>query len=84
MEEALPEISAADQNLVVKPKPPRKPRPSELAAKAAKLKRIRGVYRPCRVDIRLTRKEKATLERKAKATKRTITSFLTELIAKVK
>ena len=80
-------------------KPPRKPRPSELAKKAAKAKKVKPktkrakpkakkkvaeVSRPCRQELRLTRPEKAKLVAKAKKTRRTITSIFAELIEKMR
>jgi hypothetical protein len=60
----------ADRNLVEKPKA----KPKGRAVKA--------VSRPCRVDVRLTRAEKAKWDRAAKATRRTVTSLLAEIIEK--
>jgi uncharacterized protein (DUF1778 family) len=40
--------------------------------------------RTCRLDLRLTVAERKKLERKAKATRRTITSVVIELIEKMK
>ena len=51
---------------------------------ASKAKPKKAVDRPCRLDIRLTIAERKKLERKAKATRRTITSVLVELIEKLK
>jgi hypothetical protein len=39
--------------------------------------------RSCRIDMRLTVAEKKKLERKAKETRRTVTSIITELIEKM-
>lgn len=42
-----------------------------------------AIARPCRIDIRLTKAEKAKLQVWAKKTRRTITSVLSELIQKL-
>ena len=44
----------------------------------------KAAERSCRLEIRLTIAEREKLERKAKATRRTITSVLVELIEKLK
>ena len=40
--------------------------------------------RSCRLNMRLTKSEKAKLEARARATKRTVTSIISELIAGMK
>lgn len=80
-------------------KPPRKPRPSEIAAKKAKIKRKsvkkavktkakREPAKPApdvtRLDIRLTKAQKAKLTAKAKTKRRTITSVVIEAIERIK
>ena len=55
---------------------------NELRADHARPKK--AADRLCRVDIRLTIAERKKLERNAKATRRTITSVLVELIEKLK
>src|SRR5574343_608636 len=64
---------------VAKPKAKNKPKPKPKAKKAAAV-----VTRPERLDLRLTKGEKAKLSAKAKATRRTITSVVQELIEKMK
>jgi hypothetical protein len=51
--------------------------------KVAKKKAV-TVTRPCRQDLRLSKAEKAKLTAKAKATRRTVTSIIAELIEKMK
>ena len=60
-------------------KPKAKSKPKSKAKKAAAV-----VTRPERLDLRLTKGEKAKLSAKAKATRRTITSVVQELIEKMK
>ena len=62
-----------------KPKAKSKPKPKPKTKKAAAV-----VTRPERLDLRLTKGEKAKLSAKAKATRRTITSVVQELIEKMK
>jgi hypothetical protein len=92
------------------PKKPRKPRPSELAAKAAKkkagkktakpkakkvkarkpktgkkkAKKVVACVRSERLDLRLSKAEKAKVNAKAKKTRRTVTSIVIEAIEKIK
>lgn len=54
------------------------------AAKPKAKKAAAVVTRPERLDLRLTKGEKAKLAAKAKATRRTITSVVQELIEKMK
>jgi hypothetical protein len=56
---------------------PKKPKPK--AKKAAAV-----IARPERLDLRLSKKEKAKLVAKAKATRRTVTSVVLEMIEKLK
>lgn len=85
-------------------KPPRKPRPSEIAAKAAKVAKkkkpaakktkpkakpkAKGGNKPLvrteRLDLRLTKQEKAKIMARSRKTKRTVTSVIMEAIHKVK
>lgn len=85
-------------------KPPRKPRPSEIAAKKAKAAKKKtkpkakrskpakgkkkapgpGVIRTERLDLRLTKQEKAKIMARSRKTKRTVTSVVMEAIHKVK
>ena len=64
--------------------------PAKKKAKAAKPKakkapaKKKDVARPARLDLRLTKKEKAKLQAKAKATRRTVTSIVLEAIEKIK
>lgn len=62
-----------------KPKAKKAAKPKPKAKKAAAV-----VTRPERLDLRLTKGEKAKLSAKAKATRRTITSVVQELIEKMK
>lgn len=113
-------MSEISEDAPVKLKEPRKPRPSEIAAKKAKAAKLKAkrpakkktkpkrhkkqgpkaqrpakrkakarkpaavVARPARIDLRLTKTEKAKLTAKAKATRRTITSVVAELIEKMR
>ena len=54
------------------------------AKKAAKKKKTKAQERPERLDLRLTKSEKIKLAAKAKATRRTVTSIVAELIEKMK
>lgn len=105
-------MNEISEDAPVKLKEPRKPRPSEIAAKKAKAAKLKAkkkpakkktkpkvakrktkakarkpaavVARPARIDLRLTKTEKAKLTAKAKATRRTITSVVAELIEKMR
>ena len=95
------------------PKAPRKPRPSEIAAKKAKAAKKKkpaakktkpkakpkakrkpakskrkapgpGVIRTERLDLRLTKQEKAKIMAWSRKTKRTVTSVIMEAVHKVK
>jgi hypothetical protein len=100
--------SFVDRELVPVPKAPRKPRPSEIAAKLAKTAKPKpkklakrkpaskkkktkatkrttgGVSRPERLDMRLSKAEKAKILAKAKKLRRTVTSIVYEAIEKMK
>ena len=87
-------------------KPPRKPRPSEIAAKLAKAaklkkpavkktkpkvkpkakKKVHGpnVIRTERMDLRLTKQEKAKIMARSKKTKKTVTGVVMEAVHKAK
>lgn len=120
------EVPNADTSTAIERKPPRKPRPSEIAAKKAKAaakrkpapkkaakpkakkpvkakrpkakkavkrkpapkkkkaKNARPLVRVERVELRLSKGERAKLNRHAKATDRTVTSVLVGMIAKLK
>lgn len=52
--------------------------------KAAKKARKKVVARGERLDLRLTKSEKAKVSAKAKATRRSVTSIISELIEKMK
>lgn len=89
-----------------KVKTPRKPRPSEIAAKKAKkaakkarkvtktkakkaakrpkVKTMAAVARSERLDMRLTKGEKAKVHAKAQKLRRTVTSIVIEAIEKIK
>lgn len=67
-----------------KPKSKAKAKKSAAKRKPAPKKAAAVVTRPERLDLRLTRGEKAKLSAKAKATRRTITSVVQELIEKMK
>lgn len=105
-------MNEISEDAPVKLKEPRKPRPSEIAAKKAKAAKLKAkkkpakkktkpkvakrktkakarkpaavLSRPARIDLRLTKTEKAKLTAKAKATRRTITSVVAELIEKMR
>jgi hypothetical protein len=111
-------MDVPDLDAAVKPKPPRKPRPSELAAKKAKVAKkakpkakrpaakkakakkpkvaktkrkpgktkakAAGPDRSERIDMRVTKAEKARVLAKAKRTRRTVTSIVLEAIEKIK
>lgn len=68
-----------------KPAPKKTAKPKAKKAAKPKAKKAAAVVtRPERLDLRLTKGEKAKLSAKAKATRRTITSVVQELIEKMK
>ncbi len=73
-----------------KPKKPRKPAAKKAVKSKPKAKKkpakkaSKPLVRMERVDLRLSKKEKAKLVAKAKATRRTVTSIIMELIEKMK
>ena len=62
----------------------KKPAPKKPAKKASKPVKRAGTARTERLDLRLTKPEKAKLNARAKVTRRTITSLIIELIEKMK
>lgn len=70
-----------------KPKAAKRPKPKAKKAakrKTAKAKPAASVVRSERMDLRLTKAEKAKVLAKAKKTKRTITSLFVEALGKIK
>jgi hypothetical protein len=79
---AKPKAKKAVKKKAVKAK--RKPAPKKKAkAKPAK-KVASNITRPERLDLRLTKAEKAKLVRRSGLTRRTVTSIVLELIEKMK
>ncbi len=69
----------------VKPKPKAKAKPKPKAkSKKKTARRSKSVERSERLDMRLTRAEKAKIIAKAKKARRTVTSLVTEAIGKIK
>ena len=64
----------------------RKPKKTARSARKRVLKAAKaaGPYRCLRLDMRITRADKARVKAKAKALKRTITSIVLEAVAKIK
>lgn len=65
------------------PKPKKKSKP-KAKKPAVKKKAVNGTGRSERLDLRLTKAEKAKLAARAKKSRRTITSIMLELVEKMK
>lgn len=69
---------------VAKPKKATKPRPKVKPKVKKKAAKLGGVERYERLDMRLSKAEKAKIMAKARKTRRTITSVMLEAIEKLK
>jgi hypothetical protein len=95
------EVSGETAEVILAKKPPRKPRPSEIAAKAAKAvkrskpktkpktakKKVgngRPLVRTERMDLRLTKQERAKVMARVKKTGNTVTGVIMEAVAKAR
>jgi hypothetical protein len=65
-----------------KPKKAKRPKPKKKTARKSKAKA--AVVRSERLDMRLTKAEKAKIGAKAKKTRRTVTSLIIEAIEKIR
>lgn len=67
-----------------KPKKRTKPKPKKKLVKKKAAAKHNGDARTERLDMRLTKAQKAKIDAKAKKTKRTVTSLVTEAIDKIR